>query len=506
MIKRNFFALLILFIVLLIPYELISQVSPKHEMRALWVATVGNIDWPSKSDLSTVEQKKEMTDLLDLMEECNLNTVVLQIRPAADAYYSSAIEPWSQWLTGQQGKAPEPYYDPLEFTITECRKRGLEIHAWLNPYRAVTDTSNFVHPGHITQKHPDWFLTYGKTVYFNPGLADTRDYVSSVVSDIVRRYDIDAIHMDDYFYPYRIAGREFPDDSSFYKYPRGFVQEEKDDWRRDNVNLIIKQLSDSIRSVKPWVEFGISPFGVWRNISKDSTGSATKAGVTNYDDLYADILLWQKNGWIDYITPQIYWHIGFDLADYSTLAKWWSHNTFGCKLYIGQAPYRIARKSKTKEWRSSKEIIRQMELNRSFPNIGGSMFFSAKVFVNDPMHLNKKMTKKLYHYRALPTENNFVRIIPQRPDDAKMSVSGSMIHMSWTKKGDNKLFVIYKIKKGHPADIDDPRNILLVTSETEAELPLSRSTDTNTYNYYITSLSKTNTESQAQYFYLTSDN
>ena len=314
--------------------DLFSQTHPKHEMRAIWIATVNNIDWPSTPKLPVEDQKRELRELLDLSKQYNLNTVVFQIRPAADALYSSTIEPWSQWLTGQQGKAPEPFYDPLEFAITECRKRGLDIHAWLNPYRAVTDTANITAPNHISNIHPDWFLTYGKTVFFDPGLQETRDYVSGVVGDLVRRYDIDAIHMDDYFYPYRIAKVSFPDDSSFSRYPRRFAPDMREEWRRDNVNLIIRQISDSIKSIKPWVEFGISPFGVWRNIEKDLGGSLTRAGVTNYDDLYADILLWQKKGWIDYITPQIYWHIGFKVADYNVLSDWWSRNAFGCRLYI----------------------------------------------------------------------------------------------------------------------------------------------------------------------------
>jgi len=280
---------------LFLALPLFSQYYPKYEMRAVWIATVSNIDWPSSSRLSVDEQKREIVALLDMVKDYNLNTVVLQIRPSADAFYPSKFEPWSQWLNGEQGKAPDPFYDPLEFTIGACRERGIDIHVWLNPYRAVTDTANITSAGHITIIHPEWFLTYGKTVYFDPGLPQTRDYVSSVVSDIVRRYDIDAVHMDDYFYPYRIANLSFPDDSSFATYPMGYSPDKREDWRRDNVNMIIRQLSDSIKKIKPWVEFGISPFGVWRNNDKDSLGSATKAGQTNYDDLYADVILWQKN-------------------------------------------------------------------------------------------------------------------------------------------------------------------------------------------------------------------
>lgn len=490
-----------LLIFMTITPDLNSQVHPKNEMRAVWIATVNNIDWPSTPNLSVDEQKKEMTDLLEIIKQYNLNTVVFQIRPAADAYYSSSIEPWAQWLNGKQGKAPDPFYDPLEFVIGECRKRGLDIHAWLNPYRAVTDTANFTSPDHITRLHPEWFLTYGRTVYFDPGLPQTRDYVANVVSDIVRRYDIDAIHMDDYFYPYRISNVSFPDDSSFNSYPRGYSTGQRDDWRRDNVNLIIKQLSDSIKAIKPWVEFGISPFGVWRNQEKDPGGSGTKAGVTNYDDLFADILLWQKNGWIDYITPQIYWHRGFTIADYTILTGWWSRNTYGCRLYIGQAPYRIGRKASAREWRTSKEIAGQVKLNRTFPNVNGSMFFSAKVFRNNPLHLKERLTRTLYRYPSLPPSNNVILpVIPQRPSEAKLTVNNGLIQLSWEKGQNTKNFIIYKFRRERPADLNNPENIFLVTSETNTSFVMNNKNDVSKYSYFITAQSQTNTESDPEYF------
>jgi uncharacterized lipoprotein YddW (UPF0748 family) len=486
----------ILLILVVSPGYISSQVHPKYEMRALWIATVGNIDWPSSPSLSVFDQQREMIQLLDMMKKYNLNTVVFQIRPAADAFYQSSIEPWSQWLTGSQGKAPDPFYDPLDFTIKECRKRGLDIHVWLNPYRAITDTANVRDESHITRIHPEWFLTYGRTVYFDPGLQQTRDFVSGVVSDIVRRYDIDAIHMDDYFYPYRISKVDFPDDSSFLKYSRGFLPEQKEEWRRDNVNLIIKQLNDSIKAIKPWVEFGISPFGVWRNKDKDNNGSDTRAGQTNYDDLYADILLWQKNGWIDYIVPQIYWHIGFNVADYAILTDWWSHNTFGCKLYIGQAPYRIGRKATAREWRSSKELVEQIRLNRTFPNVSGSMFFSAKVFRNNPLHLDERIKRDLYQYPSLPPSNNMiVQIVPQRPSEACIDITDQSIHLAWEKGNNTKKFVIYKLRKGRPADLNNPENLFLVTADTAVSFMVNRKTDIKRYNYYIMSVSHTNTES-----------
>jgi uncharacterized lipoprotein YddW (UPF0748 family) len=475
----------------------LSQVPPKREMRAVWIATVENIDWPSSPALSVDVQKKEMASLLDLVKEYHLNTVVLQIRPAADAFYPSALEPWSQWLTGKQGKAPEPWYDPLEFIIRECRKRGLDIHVWLNPYRAIRDTTiHMAAPDHITNRHPEWFLTYGTTKYFDPGLPQTRDHVARVVSDIVRRYDIDAVHMDDYFYPYRIAGVNFPDDKSFAAYHEKFTTGERDDWRRNNVDLIIKQIHDSIKSIKPYVEFGISPFGVWRNIGKDPAGSNTKAGQTNYDDLFADILKWQKEGWIDYVTPQLYWHIGMHVADYAVLADWWSKNTYGCPLYIGQAFYHIDPKSQVKAWRSSREIVKQIILNRTLSDISGSMFFSAKYLRFNPLKLKQKLTRKVYTLPALPPANNRIAAIkPGLPANVTLTVVNDTIGLTWGKGNDTKNFIIYKFKRGKPAELTNPEFIFRITPDTSVYFASGSKTRFSRYYYGITSQSKTNAES-----------
>lgn len=482
---------------------LYSQTYPIREMRAVWIATVENIDWPSSPNLSTVEQQHEMLTLLDIIKEHNLNTVVFQIRPCADAFYLSKFEPWSAWLTGQQGRPPEPFYDPLEFVISECRKRGLDIHVWLNPYRAIRDTAKYKPvPGHITQTHPEWFLVYGNTMYFDPALPETRDHVSRVVSDIVKRYDIDAIHMDDYFYPYRIAGRSFPDDSSFALYKGHYTDKQRDDWRRNNVDLIIRQLRDSIKQNKPWVEFGISPFGVWRNADRDPAGSVTRAGQTNYDDLFADILKWQKEKWIDYVVPQIYWHIGFSVADYSVLARWWNDNSFNCPLYIGQAFYRIDRKSDVKSWRSSDEIAKQLALNRDLENVDGSMFFSAKYLRSSPGGLNRTLKRKAYKYVALVPSNDHVKtIIPENPGNTEIAVKNDSVFLSWDRGRNVKNFVIYKFRIGDEADRGNSQAIFCVTSRNELGFRQNRKTRTNRYYYVITSISLTNHESEPVFFH-----
>jgi uncharacterized lipoprotein YddW (UPF0748 family) len=296
----------IVILLLLINFQkLIAQ--PKYEFRGVWVATVDNIDFPSSKTLSTEAQKAEFISLLEMHKRNGMNAVIVQIRPATDAFYPSQYEPWSEWLTGKQGKPPVPYYDPLKFMITETHKRGMEFHAWMNPYRAEFRIGkSSISPTHITKLHPEWFIDYGGTKYFDPGNKDAQKFVANVVRDVVHRYNIDAIHFDDYFYPYRIAGKEFGDDASFKKYGNGM---EKETWRRSNVDSIICMLSKVIKQENKYCQFGISPFGVWRNIDKDPEGSNTKAGQTNYDDLYADILLWLKMKWIDYVVPQLYWNL-----------------------------------------------------------------------------------------------------------------------------------------------------------------------------------------------------
>ena len=248
-------------------FFLLNAQTPKREFRGVWIATVANIDWPSKPGLSSTEQQKEFIEILDMHKANGMNAVIVQVRPCADAYYNSPYEPWSKWLTGEIGKYPAPYYDPLEFMIREAHNRGLEFHAWFNPYRALVNIDVGIDSSSLVFKNPEWFVTYGKNMYFDPGLPEARKHTVNVIMDVVNRYDVDGVHFDDYFYPYRIAKTEFPDSASFEKYKGDFVS--KDDWRRNNVDLLIKKLNDSINQVKPHVQFGISPFGVWRNKSVD---------------------------------------------------------------------------------------------------------------------------------------------------------------------------------------------------------------------------------------------
>lgn len=357
----------------------IARSQAKPEFRGVWVSTVSNIDWPVSGQWDSDKQKADFIHLLNMYKANGLNAVIVQIRPSADAFYPSPYEPWSQWLTGEQGKDPSPYYDPLKFMIEETHKRGMEFHAWLNPYRAVfSTTKSSLASNHITKQHPEWFITYGGKKYFNPGNAEARKFVVDVVHDIVKRYQVDAIHMDDYFYPYPIRGKEFPD---YRSYQNADTKLNKADWRRSNVDSIIVALHRTIKKVNPKCQFGISPFGIWRNNDVDPEGSATRGGSSNYDDLYADILLWLKQGWIDYVAPQLYWEIEHPKAPFLTLLDWWSNHTYGKNCYIGIGIYKAG---SNEFWNDTMQLGRQIEAIRNTPNIQGMAFYSSKILEQNP--------------------------------------------------------------------------------------------------------------------------
>ena len=380
----------------------------KSELRGVWIASVDNIDWPLKGMTNPDSQRVEFIRQLDMHKSNGMNAVIVQVRPAADAFYPSQLEPWSQWLTGVQGQPPSPYYDPLEFMIKETHKRGMEFHAWCNPYRADFKIgASSIAPNHVTKIHPEWFLDYGDKKYFDPASKEVQKFVVQVVTDIIHRYDVDAIHMDDYFYPYRITGKEFPDDDS---YKRSKSKLNKDDWRRSNVDSIMKMLSIAIKKEKPWVQFGISPFSVWRNKDKDPRGSDSKAGQTNYDDLYADILLWLKEKWVDYVAPQLYLEIGHDKIDYAKMLEWWSKNSYGRNLYIGLGIYRSGSNA---AWRNPNELPNQIKLLRQYPNVQGSIYFSSKSFNSNPNGWSDSLRNNYYKLQAATPQMDW---LPRNPN------------------------------------------------------------------------------------------
>jgi uncharacterized lipoprotein YddW (UPF0748 family) len=378
----KFFLLPILFF---LSFFCTAQQHDATEFRGVWIATVDNTDWPDTPGMSTENQKASFIQLLDMHKRNGMNAVIVQIRPCADAFYASPFEPWSQWLTGVQGTPPSPYYDPLEFMIKEAHKRGMEFHAWINPYRAVfnVNTSSVI-PTHITRTHPEWFITYGGKKYFDPGNKEAQYYVVAIVKDVVTRYKVDAIHFDDYFYPYPIPGSVFPDDVSFRKYGAGLTRAA---WRRSNTDSIISAVSRMIKSVDKKCRFGISPFGIWRNISADPDGSRSR-GLSSYDEIYADVLLWLRKGWIDYVAPQLYWAIGNRSAPFEVLTDWWSKHTYGKDCYIGigyfMAGYNAA-------WRDKTQVPRQIQLVRATPNIQGMVFYSSRSFEKNPYGWNDSL-------------------------------------------------------------------------------------------------------------------
>jgi len=471
---------ILLFAILIFCQNITSQTINNREFRGVWIATVKNIDWPSSKNLNTSDQKKELIKLLDAFKSLNFNAVIFQIRPSADAFYNSKFEPWSEYLTGINGAEPSPYYDPLAFVISETHKRGMEFHAWLNPYRAMIDYEEFKsNTLDLINEQPEWFVDYGKNKYFNPGIPDVRTYTNKVVADIVQNYDIDAIHFDDYFYPYKIEGKTFPDSDSFKKYGEDFYPNNLDDWRRNNVNLIIQELSTTIKTIKPWVQFGVSPFGVWRNKSVDPLGSDTEAGQTNYDDLYADILLWLKKGWLDYLLPQVYWQIGHELADYDTIVKWWVNNSYQTNLYIGQGVYKLDPQSIKIAWRKSKptEIGKQIELNRTIPRVQGNVFFSAKTFLKNTLNINNDLKNNYFKTPILPpTINQQNKYIPEPVYNEKITKqTNEKFRLSWESIPENKekeavKFIVYQFNKGDKIDTENSSKIIALTGEKHVDI------------------------------------
>jgi len=366
-----------------------SRPADQAELRGVWISTVYNLDWPTtRSYGNPAQQQQEYVQLLDELQAMGMNTVFVQVRPTADAFYPSQMVPWSKFLSGTQGK--DPGYDPLVFMIEETHRRGMQFHAWFNPFRANPDAkTDQLAPNHVAKLHPEWIVNGNNKLYINPGIPQARQQIIAEIMEVVNRYDIDGVHLDDYFYP---SDGVFPDDATFRIYnSKGFAN--KDEWRRDNINQFVKELGQAIDRVKPEIMFGISPFGVWRNKAVDPTGSDTQAGVMTYDDMHADVRTWIQHEWIDYIMPQIYWSLSFSRARYDILVNWWANEVKGTrvKLYIGHAPYKLG--TKEAGWHSAQEIIHQVEYNKQVPAVEGDVFFSAKDLRRNPLGIADLLTR-----------------------------------------------------------------------------------------------------------------
>ncbi|MFC5238509.1 glycoside hydrolase family 10 protein [Streptomyces atrovirens] len=371
------------------------------EMRGVWVATVTNRDWPSRPGLSAARQRAELLGHLDTAVRNRLNTVIFQVRPTADALWPSPHEPWSRYLTGTQGA--HPGWDPLGTAVTEAHARGLELHAWFNPYRvALHDDPARLTASHPARRNPGWTVPYGGKLYYDPGLPEVRAFVREAMLDAVRRYPVDAVHFDDYFYPYPVAGQTFDDDLAYDTHGGDFP--DRAAWRRDNVDRLVREMAAGIKEIRPGTRFGISPFGVWRNADVDERGSATHAGVQTYDDLHADTRRWARENWIDYICPQLYWNIGFAAADYAELLPWWAEvvRGSGTRLYAGEALYKAGDPAQPAAWRDPAELSRHLTLAAEHPEVRGHVFFAAREVAADPAGAMARVVADHYRQPAAP--------------------------------------------------------------------------------------------------------
>jgi uncharacterized lipoprotein YddW (UPF0748 family) len=456
------------------------------------------LDWPSKANQHSDLQKTELIKILDFLENAGLNAVFVQVRPAGDAFYPSQLAPWSEYLSGRQGVAPSPFYDPVKLMVDECHKRNMEFHAWFNPFRALSHiqhssiaTNNMIH------YRPDWFFNYGTSKYFDPGVPEARNYLVKVIMEVVRNYDIDGIHLDDYFYPYPIPGTPIPDSRSFRLHGEGYTDVKS--WRRHNVNAFVEELADSIFLNKPSVKFGISPFGVWRNDDKDLLGSGTERALSAYDELYADTRKWLKYGWVDYMVPQLYWKIGSDRAAFDVLVRWWNQQSSGRHVYIGHAIYTLQSEPKP-SWAKVSEFVDQVGLCRAQDQVCGSAWFRCKTIMENACGIANSMRYELYNYPAMIPSMPWIDSIPPvRPPDLKVNPQSKGLELSWVvpePAEDMDLptyYVVYRFKGGQTIHLDDPRNIVAFCRDTTY---LDKSAHHGqTYTYAVTSVDRLHNES-----------
>jgi len=406
--------------------------APQREMRGLWIATVKNIDWPSRPGLPVAQQKSELIALLDRAKRLRLNAVFLQVRPSCDAFYASKFEPWSEYLTGQMGRAPQPFYDPLAFAVTEAHKRGLELHAWFNPYRARHMAAiSAVSKDHISKTRPSLVRTYAKSLWLDPGEREVQEYSLNVVMDVVQRYDIDGVHFDDYFYPYPekdASGRPlvFQDWRGFQRYRDAGGKLDRESWRRENVNLFIIRVSQSVHAAKPWVKFGISPFGIWR------PGHPPQIkGLDAYDDLYADARKWLREGWVDYLAPQLYWGEEKKETSFSALLQWWAgENIRHRHLWPGLDVSRVGAS------RAAGEIVTQVRQTRGQPKASGNMLWAVRALSENRRGVSDALANEVYGQAALPPAFPWLDARPPgRPSVTVTHGSSAELTVNWKASG-----------------------------------------------------------------------
>ena len=470
----------------------------KHEFRGAWLHIIGQRQFARQS---TAENQAYLIDQLDRLKQAGCNAVIWQVRPQADAAYPSDLEPWSRWLTGTAGQAPDPMWDPLQFMIDECHRRGMELHAWINPYRVTSGPDDHPAPGHIYYEHPEWFVRYadGK-LYFDPALPESRNFIDRVVRDIVTRYDVDAIHMDDYFYPYPKDGVEFPDSSSYARYGRGWG--DKGDWRRHNVDMLIEQLHRSIHSLKPWVQLGISPFGIWRNKKNDANGSDTN-GLQCYDALYADCPRWTALGWVDYMVPQLYWELEHKLASDLTLSYWWNEHTNGRHMYYGQSVNNVMTHRDIADaggdTLNPTQLDHKMRLMRQLPNVHGVTWWPGYSVTSNFKGVLDSLSTTHCARPALIPPYVWLDDVPPAPVTglSATKVGKKKVTLNWTPTAtvdplqQAVRYVVYRFAQGEPTDITRTEAIVAITGETSINLPQPKGRGT----WAVTAVDRCNNES-----------
>ena len=473
--------------------SLTASAQMKREMRGAWIQCVNG----QFQGMGTQKMQQTLSYQLDELQKDGVNVIIFQVRPECDALYESSIEPWSRFLTGQQGKAPSPYWDPLQWMIEQCHARGMELHAWINPYRARTKTTTALASNHIKVRKPQNCFEYDGLTILNPGLPENRDYICEVARDIVTRYDVDGIHMDDYFYPYPAAGQVIPDDAQYRQYSNGI--KDRGDWRRYNVNLFIEQFYKTIHEAKPWVKVGISPFGIYRNKKSSPIGSNTN-GLQNYDDLYADILLWVNNGWLDYCVPQVYWEIGNKAADYDTLIRWWSQYASKRPLIIGEDVERTVKYTDPQN-AASHQLPAKMRLHQQLPGVKGSVLWYAKAAVDNVGNYGTMLRDYYWRYPALQPAMPFIDgKAPKKVKGVKPVWTSDGYVLFWTApkgkgwKDEAVKYVVYRFGAKDKVNTADPTKIVAITAQPFLKLPYEDGK--MKYTYVVTALDRLQNESK----------
>lgn len=486
--------LLLVSIVLLLLTSAQVFAGKKREFRGAWIQCVNG----QFEGLGTQAMQQNLLHQLDELQKDGINAIIFQVRPECDALYQSKLEPWSRFLTGRQGVAPSPYWDPLQWMIDQCHKRGMELHAWINPFRAKTKGTSELAINHVALLHPDRVIPYDGQFILNPALKENRDYVCEVVKDIVSRYDVDGIHIDDYFYPYPVAGQQFDDDRLYEKDKQGLS---KSDWRRHNVDVFIQQLSNTIHQTKPWVKFGVSPFGIYRNKSTDANVGSNTRGLQNYDDLYADILLWVNNGWVDYCVPQLYWQIGHKTADYAELIKWWNRYASARPLFIGEDVERTVKYPDLQNPQTN-QMAAKYRLHDEMPHVDGTVLWYSRVVVDNLGCYGSLLRSYYWKKPALQPLMPFIdNKSPKKPKKLKVIQTSDGPVLFWTKpkgcgwKDEARQYVVYRFEEKEKVDFEDASHIVGITSDTFVKLPVVDGT--HTYYYYVTSLDRMSNESKA---------